>query len=192
MPSPSQHPDLALESYRDYLRLLAQVQFDERLQGKLDPSDIVQDTLLKAHQARAQFHGQEGPEMAAWLRQILTNSMIDAVRRFTSEGRDVALEQSLEKSIQESSLRLEAWLAIEQSSPSAQAQRHEQLLQLAEALARLPEDQRLALQLKHLEGWSVHDISQRMGRSEAGVAGLLRRGLKRLRELLAKEIAEEV
>jgi RNA polymerase sigma-70 factor (ECF subfamily) len=192
MASPSHQRDFALEHYRDYLRLLAQIQFDERLQGKLDPSDIVQDTLLKAYQARAQFHGQDGAEMAAWLRQILTNSLIDAVRRFTSEGRNVALEQSLEKSVHASSLRLEAWLASEQSSPVVQAQRHEQLLQLAEALAQLPEDQQQALQLKHLEGLSVQEIGKRLGRSEAGVAGLLRRGLKQLRELLAKEQLEEV
>jgi RNA polymerase sigma-70 factor (ECF subfamily) len=185
MVSPSQKPDLALEQYRDYLRLLAQVQFDERLQGKLDASDIVQETLLKAHKARAQFHGQEGAELAAWLRQILTHTLIDAVRRFTNEGRDVALEQAMEKSVQESSLRLEAWLASAQDAPEAQAQRHEELLELAEKLAQLPADQQLALQLKHLEGLSVEEISKRLGRSEASVAGLLRRGLKELRDRLA-------
>jgi RNA polymerase sigma-70 factor (ECF subfamily) len=188
MASPSPPSDLVLEHYRDYLRLLAQIQFDDRLQGKLDASDLVQETLLKAHKARSQFHGQDGAEMAAWLRQILTNTLVDAVRRFTTEGRDVALEQSVEKSVQESSYRLEAWLANEQSSPDAQAQRHEQLLHLATSLAQLPQDQQLALQLKHLEGLSVQEISRRLGRSEAGVAGLLRRGLKRLRELVAKDM----
>src|SRR5262245_15634632 len=105
MASPSQPPDRVLERYRDYLRLLAQIQFDDRLQGKLDPSDIVQETMLKAYKARPQFQGEEGPEVAAWLRRILTNTLIDAVRRYTSEGRDVALEQSLEKAVQDSSVR---------------------------------------------------------------------------------------
>src|SRR5262249_46543633 len=126
----SQSPDLGLERYRDYLRLLAQIQFDARLQGKIDASDLVQETLLKAHQARDQFEGQDGAELAAWLRKILANTLIDAVRRFTSERRDVALEQSVEASIHESSARLEAWLAADQSSPNEQLERQERLLQL--------------------------------------------------------------
>ena len=187
MTSPAGSPHLALERFRDYLRLLAQVQLDVRLQGKLDPSDVVQETLLKAHQARDQFQGQTAAEMAAWLRKILANTLTDTLRRYTTEARDIGLEQSLEVGLHESSLRLEAWLASEQSSPSEQAQRQEQLLRLAEALAHLPEDERRALELKHLERLSVVVISERLGRSESGVAGLLRRGLKRLRERLIEE-----
>jgi RNA polymerase sigma-70 factor (ECF subfamily) len=178
------NPRLAPEHFREYLRMLARAQIDARLQGKLDPSDIVQDTLLKAHQAREQFHGDNEGEMAAWLRKILANSLLDAVRRYSTEARDVAQERSLEAALQESSLRLEKWLASEQSSPSQQAERHERMLRLAVTLGQLPDEQRRALELKHLEGWSVEAIGRHLRRSEAAVAGLLRRGLKRLRELL--------
>ena len=85
--------------------------------------------------------------------------------------------------------RLEAVLAVE-ANPDAEAERHEQLAALAAALARLPDDERQALEWKHLEGWPVKQIAQQLGRSEAGAAGLLRRGLGRLRSLMGANPAE--
>jgi RNA polymerase sigma-70 factor (ECF subfamily) len=173
---------MSLESYREYLRLLAGVQLDPRLRGKLDPSDVVQGTLACAHEKADQFRGTTEAERAAWLRQILVNELAAAVRRFTGGKRDAALERSLSAAVENSSARLEGLLAAEQTSPSEHVVRHEELQLLAQALAGLPDDQRRAVELHHLGGLRIEEISSALGKSEAAVGGLLRRGLKRLRE----------
>ena len=169
-------PDL--ESFRDYLRLLARWQIDGRLRARIDPSDLVQQTLLEAHQALIRPEAVIPADIPAYLRRILGRNLVDAVRRHHAGRRDVDLEQSLEKS----SFRLEAWLADDQSGPEQKLARQEELQQMARALAELPEDQRTAVELKYLQGASVAAIAVEMQRSEEAVGGLLRRGLARLRE----------
>jgi RNA polymerase sigma-70 factor (ECF subfamily) len=173
-----------LDRSRSYLRLLAGLQLDPRLRGKLDPSDVVQQTLLQAYQALPQFRGQSEAELAAWLRQILARNLANAARDLGREKRDVARERSLEATLAKSSAQLEAWLAAEQPSPSQEADRNEQLLHLAEALAALPEAQREALELHYLQGRPVAKVAEYLGRSTTAVVGLLHRGLKQLRSRL--------
>jgi RNA polymerase sigma-70 factor (ECF subfamily) len=190
MPHEPEIREPLIEKYRAYLRLLARVRLDRRLRGKLDPSDLVQQTLLKAHQAMDQFRGLGEAERAAWLRKILANTIADEARRFSRSKRDAAMERSLVASLDESSVRLEAWLADDRSSPSQHAMRHEQILLLADAMAAMPEDQRRAIELHHLRGGSLAEVAAELGRSKASVAGLLRRGLHALRQQMNAECEE--
>jgi RNA polymerase sigma-70 factor (ECF subfamily) len=173
-----------LERFRDYLHMLARLQVDPRLRGKLDPSDVVQQTLLQAYQGLESFRGRSEPELAAWLRQILARVLANALRDFRRSKRDVALERSLEQAVDASSAKLEKWLAAQQSSPSQKAERLEDALRLTQSLALLPEGQREALILQHWQGWSLAQIAAHLDRSPGAVAGLIKRGLKRLRQLL--------
>src|SRR5262245_14866136 len=174
----------ALERYRPDLLLLARLRLDPRLRGKLDASDVVQQTLLEAHQARGQCRVTGEAEVAAWLRKILAHNLANALRDFLRDKRDVRREQSLEAAVEESSRRLDAWLAAEQSSPSERAARHEQGVRLAGALTELPEAQREALTLHHLESWPLEEVARHLGRSREAVAGLIKRGLQELRKRL--------
>ncbi len=173
-----------LERYRPYLHLLARLQVDPRLQSKLDSSDIVQQTLLRAHERIGQFRGQTEAELMAWLRVILAHTVANELSKFGQAKRDIALERSLEAAVEESSARLEAWLTADESSPSARVIRHEQLVLLALALDGLPADQRAAVELHHLKGLAVADIAQQWKRTRPAVAGLIRRGLQTLRDVL--------
>ena len=174
----------SLERFRTYLELLARLHLDPRLKGKVDASDLVQETFLQAHEGWSQFRGVSEAELSAWLRQILARNLAHAARDFRRAKRDVARERSLERALDDSSSHLQAWLAADQSSPSQKAAGNEQLLRLADALAALPETQREAVVLHYWQDWSVAQISDYLGRTPAAVGGLLKRGLQRLRQRL--------
>lgn len=130
---------------------------------------------------------RDDKNLARWLRHILTNNLVDEVRKFRTQARNVTQERSLEVAVEASSAGIEGWLAADHSSPSQRAMRNEELLSLANALAQMPEDQRQAVEFHHLNGLPLNDIAHRMDRTKGAVAGLMFRGLKNLRELLRKE-----
>ena len=168
-----------LEQYRDYLRILARLQLDPRLQGAVDPSDIAQQTLLKAHENLKGFRGKTDAELQGWLRAILAQQLALFARK---GGRRPVRTYSLEAALEQSSVRLESLVATEESSPSQEMARAERLVELAMQLAALPEDQRSALELRYLRGLSVSAVAEQMGRSTVSVTGLLYRGTRALRQ----------
>jgi RNA polymerase sigma-70 factor (ECF subfamily) len=173
--------------YRRYLGLLARVQIGRRLQGKADPSDLVQETFLKAHRNFAQFRGIHEGELVAWLRQILAATLANLVRHFLGrQRRDARLEQELAADLDESSRILDRGLMARESSPSDQAARREQAVWLADALDRLPASYREVLVLRHLEGLTFPEVARRMGRSLGSVEKLWIRALAQLRRTVGE------
>ena len=173
-----------LEEFQDFLTLLARAHLGPLLQARMDASDIVQQTLLEAHRKFDQFRGTTEAELAAWLRKMLALNVQDLLRAQGRQKRDASREQSLDASLDETVSRLEAWVEAVQTSPSGRLSRDEQIMRLASAMEQLPEAQRMAIELHHLHGMSLAETGERLDRSLPAVAGLLRRGLSRLRELL--------
>ena len=112
-----------LEDFRSYLRLLARLQLDPRLGGKVDLSGVVQQTLLEARQLLSQGQPVEPADLPPLLRRLLANNLADEARKARTLKRDAGREQSLDDALERSSARLEAFLAAEQSSPSVRAER---------------------------------------------------------------------
>jgi RNA polymerase sigma-70 factor (ECF subfamily) len=176
-----------LELYGRYLTLLARLQVGRRLQGKVDPADVVQDTFLEAHRNFALFRGGSEAEFVGWLRQILAARLANLVRHYLgTKGRDVRLERELAGELDRSSQALGRGLAAPHSTPSQQAARREQAVLLADALGRLPDDYRDVILLRHLEGLPFAEVAGRMGRSVDAVQKLWVRALARLRRVLGE------
>lgn len=184
MPEPFRPDASDLEGFRDYLRVFARAHIDAELRHRIDPSDVVQETLIKAHRSIGQFGGSGHRQLAGWMRRILANTLADAMRKAYREKRNLALERSLQAAVEESSARVEDWLAADQSSPSEQVAYQERLSRLATALADLPDDQRMAVEMHWLRQRSLADVAEQMDRTIASVAGLIRRGLSKLRQRL--------
>ncbi len=178
-------PDL--EQYRSYLKLLADLQLNPRLKIKEDGSDIIQQTMLEAHRDFATFYGKTEEELRAWLKTILTHNVLSVARKYGRQKCDAGREVSLQDQLEQSSALLHRQLIAEQSSPSAKLMKQERSEQLADALLKLLDDERSAVVLKHFHSWSVAEIAQHLGRTQEAVAGLLRRGLKKLRDHLSDE-----
>lgn len=177
-----------LASYAGYLTLLARVQVGRRLQGKVDPADVVQETFLDAHRQIAGFRGTTEAELTAWLRRILAGQIALVMRRYLgTKGRDVNLERDLALQVDQSSQVMDGGLVAPTSSPSQRASRREQAVLLADALAKLTADYREVIVLRHLEGLPFAEVAGRMGRSEDSVQKLWVRALASLRRAFGGE-----
>jgi RNA polymerase sigma-70 factor (ECF subfamily) len=173
-----------LELYRNYLRLIARSLVDGALQARLDPSDLVQETFLKAHREFNQFTGATEPELVAWLRQILVRNLADQAKYHHRMGRNLGRQRSLEAALNRSSAAVQRALAAPLTSPSARLEQRERAVLLADALERLPPDYREVFVLRSLEHVPVEQIAARMGRSANAVYKLWFRAMAALKQEL--------
>jgi RNA polymerase sigma-70 factor (ECF subfamily) len=160
------------------------MQLDPRLRRRFDSSDLVQESLLRAHQNRNQFDGNSEAQFVQWLKRIIENVVRDKCREHKAAKRDVRREQDPQEIVSESSLRLEKYVAIGQATPGQKLELHERELQLAAALDQLPEDQRDAIILRHVHGLTLEEAAEQMRRSEKAVSQLVSRARRTLGKIL--------
>jgi RNA polymerase sigma-70 factor, ECF subfamily len=171
------------EHYRGYLRLLARLHLPPALHSRMDPSDVVHETLLKAHNKREQFQGHTEAEYRAWLRRILANRIADVTR-------ELDREPEIRSKLDESSVWLEGFVTVPGPGPAEQAERAELLVRLVVALDGLSADERAAVEMRYLQvpRRRLSEIARVLGRLTAkAVAGLLARGLEEPRGLLRED-----
>lgn len=184
MSSEGEDAGLQVDRFRDYLLFLARAKLGRGARGRVEASDVVQVTMLEAHRKRDQFRGRSEGELAGWLRQMLAYNIADAARAEGRAKRNARRARSLEDEMNASSARLVECLAAGGSSPSLGVRRQEDAVRLATALAALPEAQREAVIMRHYEGCPLEEIARRLDRTPAAAAGLLKRGLRQMREAL--------
>lgn len=166
----SSHSDL--ERYRPYLKFLARMNVQHFANAKIDPSDIVQTTLLKAFDQREQYRGHTESEKQAWLRSILVHTVSHKVRWLYAKRRDIRRERFIAKRIEESSCLLNRFLADEQSSPSQNVYHQERALMVANAMEALPELQRSVITMKYWRGMSTAQIAAELNQSSSTIITL--------------------
>ena len=182
---PTMEKHRPIEEYRDYLRLLTSMQLGSRMRGKLDESDIVQQTVLEACRSEDQFKGQTEAERIAWLRAVLANVIAGTARHFSTQSRDAGREHSLEAELNLSASRLERALAADQTSPSGHAVSCGRgTRRLPKPCQRSPKSSVKFWNFIILKGMSLAEVATQVGKSRPAVAGLLFRGLRKLRELM--------
>lgn len=184
-----------LQIYRNYLLVLAATQIENRIQPRVSPSDVVQETMLRAHKNFGQFRGTTEAELLAWLRQILVNNLAKFVEQhLLAARRDVRREVSMERlgaALEQSTMQLAALLPADSKSPSMAVEQREEAVLLADRLAQLPPSYREVLVLRNLQGLPFEEVAERIGRSVGATRMLWLRAIEKLRTVYRSEEQHE-
>jgi RNA polymerase sigma-70 factor (ECF subfamily) len=174
-----------LEQCRDYLLLIANQELDSGIRRMIAPSDLVQETFVKAQQGFATFRGQSEAELLGWLRMVLLRRRLAAYRRY---------QKIADRGIDQAAVSQPAMLLADLSrnvvatapSPSDVAGLAEQTTLVDSAIAQLPPDYQTIVRLRYWEQLRFVEIGPRMGRSPDAARKLWFRAVERLGRILER------
>jgi RNA polymerase sigma-70 factor (ECF subfamily) len=176
-----------LDRDRARLRRMAALRLDRRLNGRIDPSDVIQEAQLEAAQRLAEYLRDPTMPFFLWLRLITGQRLLALHRRHLGARlRDAGREVSLDRPAlpQATSAALAARLLGQATSPSAAAVRDEMKSRLREALDLMDPTDREVLSLRHFEQLTTAEAARELGISEEAAKKRHVRALKRLKAIL--------
>jgi RNA polymerase sigma-70 factor (ECF subfamily) len=183
--------DELLERHRHRLRRMVAVRFDPRLAARVDPSDVVQETLAEAAAQLNRYLKERPLPFYPWLRQMAERRLIDLHRRHVqARRRSVTREEAGVGLSDQSALALAERLYGRPSSPSAGLHRQERRDRVRAALAALGAQDREVLVLRILEGMATREAAAVLGISEVAVRSRQVRALERLKGFLGRDFLE--
>ena len=181
-----------LQLYRNYLTVLATTQIERRLRSRLSPSDVVQETMLRAHKNFGQFRGATEPELIGWLRQILVNNLAKFVEQHVLGRAARRTPRGFHRAAWcgAGAIDNSAWRrccrrrASRRAWPCSSAKKR---LCSPIGSRNLPDDYREVLMLRNLQGLPFDEVAQQMERSVGAVRMLWLRAIERLRVIYQSE-----
>ena len=181
--------------YRDRLRLMVRLRLDRRLQGRVDPSDILQEAFLDASRRIAEYAHKQSVPLFLWLRFLTGQRLLMVHRRHLgAKMRNAAGEVSLRgvSMPEATTTSLAAQLLGEFTSPTQAVIRSERHQRLQEALDRMEPIDREVLVLRHFEELTNAETAEVLGIAKTAASNRYVRALRRLREILGPQLSEEM
>jgi RNA polymerase sigma-70 factor (ECF subfamily) len=179
-----------LERHRDAVRKLIRMRLDQRIQRRVDVSDVLQDVLIEANRRLKDYIQNPGMSFHLWLRQIAKDRMIDAFRRHRgSAKRSVDREQSLTapRGSERSSIMLGQQLQDHELTPATAATQKELAKKVEEAIGRLGEADYEIIVMRHYEQLSNREVAEALNLTEPAASMRYLRAIKRLRAVMDEE-----
>ena len=175
------------ETCRNYLGHIARAQVETWMRRKVDASDVVQQTMLEAHQDFAKFQGGTERELLAWLRKILSHNAADFVRRYRGTAKRQARREVPIRDPADSLARGAPEPAAPGATPSQEFLQVDTELRVIAALDQRSPDYQEVITLRNLQRLPFNDVADRMGRTGPAVQMLWTRAIKKLQEVLGDE-----
>lgn len=179
-----------MDRYRDSLRQMVRLRLDQKIQRRVDVSDVVQDVLVEANRRLADYLANPVMAFHLWLRQIARDRIIDAHRRHrASEKRSVDREQGLNvpPDLSGSTMDLLGQLRDAELTPGAAVAQQEMARIVEQAISRLDETDMEVITMRHYEHLSNQETAQALGLTEAAAGMRYLRAIRRLRSLLGEQ-----
>ncbi|XZE44537.1 sigma-70 family RNA polymerase sigma factor [Pirellulaceae bacterium SH467] len=170
-----------LSAYRRYLKHIAVASLSSRYHRRIDPSDVVQQSLLLAYASRKQFRGNTELERRGWLRRILVRTILRSIRDLRARCRDHRREQEEVQGVGTGSRQAIEFLASPMPTPSETYRKKESVVEMLQVMQRLPERERRVIQLRYWQQLPLREIAVEMETTVPKVASLLNHALKRMR-----------